>query len=125
MEHVLDLIANGRAGHVAAMGMGGVFMALLFLFLFISSLGKVYRFSKLRGRKKSAPPSEPPEKPAGKQRSGEEIALQREPPHRCFHKARPFGGRALLLEGGRQAFDDAAVRPAEKGLSRGAPPSVC
>jgi Na+-transporting methylmalonyl-CoA/oxaloacetate decarboxylase gamma subunit len=60
MEHVLELIEKGRAGYVTAMGMGGVFTALIFLFLFIASLGKVYRFRKLRGRKPSAPDSKPP-----------------------------------------------------------------
>ena len=74
MERVFELIENGRVGYVTAMGMGGVFMALLLLFLFIASLGKVYQYKKLRGRKKSATPSGPLLKPAGELRSGEEIA---------------------------------------------------
>jgi Na+-transporting methylmalonyl-CoA/oxaloacetate decarboxylase gamma subunit len=56
MEHVLELIEKGRAGYVTAMGMGGVFAALIFLFLFILSLGKLYSFRKVRGRKASVPP---------------------------------------------------------------------
>lgn len=60
MEHVLELIEKGRAGYVTAMGMSGVFAALIFLFLFIMALGKVFRFKKLRGRKLSAPESNPP-----------------------------------------------------------------
>ena len=59
MGHVLELIEKGQAGYVTAMGMGGVFTALLFLFLFITSLGKVYRFKKLRGRKPGTPTSNP------------------------------------------------------------------
>jgi len=74
MEHVFELIENGRVGFVTAMGMGGVFMALLFLFLFITSLGKVYHYKKLRGRKKNISPFRPPLKPEGELRSGEEIA---------------------------------------------------
>ena len=60
MEHVLELIEKGRAGYVTAMGMGGVFTALIFLFLFIVSLGKLHRFKKLRGRKAAEPASSPP-----------------------------------------------------------------
>ena len=55
MEHVLELIAKGQAGYVTAMGMGGVFTALIFLFLFIFLLGKVHRFRKVRSRSPSAP----------------------------------------------------------------------
>jgi sodium pump decarboxylase gamma subunit len=73
MEHILELIENGQAGYVTAMGMGGVFTALLFLFLFISSLGKVYRFKKLRSRKKNAPRPRPTQPPRKVQPSGEEI----------------------------------------------------
>jgi Na+-transporting methylmalonyl-CoA/oxaloacetate decarboxylase gamma subunit len=60
MEHVLELIEKGQAGYVTAMGMGGVFTALLFLFIFIAALGKVHRFKRLRGRKPSPPASRPP-----------------------------------------------------------------
>lgn len=63
MENVLDLIEQGRAGYVTAMGMGGVFTALLFLFLFIGLLGKFYRFKRLRGRKAADPVSRPPPEP--------------------------------------------------------------
>lgn len=72
MEHVLDLIEQGQAGYVTAMGMGGVFTALLFLFLFIGSLGKVYRFKKLRTRKPGTPASNPP--PAADEPVGAEQA---------------------------------------------------
>jgi Na+-transporting methylmalonyl-CoA/oxaloacetate decarboxylase gamma subunit len=74
MERVLELIENGRAGYVAAMGMGGVFTALIFRFLFIILLGKIYRFSRLRGRKKNAPASSPPPPAGGEEPAGEEIA---------------------------------------------------
>lgn len=74
MEHVLELIENGRAGYVAAMGMGGVFAALLFMFLFIFSLGKAYRFGKLRNRKKSSPPAGPSQAPGQEKSSGGELA---------------------------------------------------
>ena len=56
MEHALDLIEKGQAGYVTAMGMGGVFTALIFLFLFIMLLGKLYSFRKVRSRKASVPP---------------------------------------------------------------------
>ena len=74
MEHVLELIENGRVGYVTAMGMGGVFMALLFLFLFIAALGKVYRFKKLRGRSPSAPRPNPVQPPVEESPSGDETA---------------------------------------------------
>jgi Na+-transporting methylmalonyl-CoA/oxaloacetate decarboxylase gamma subunit len=74
MEHVLELIEKGRAGYVAAMGMGGVFAALIFLFLFIFSLGKIYRFSRLRGRKKTPPAAAPPADPPGEESSGDQVA---------------------------------------------------
>lgn len=74
MEHVFELIENGQAGYVTAMGMGGVFMALLFLFLFIASLGKVYRFKKLRGRNRSRPAPNPAQPPAEESPSGDETA---------------------------------------------------
>ena len=60
MEHILELIEKGQAGFVTAMGMGGVFTALIFLFLFITLLGKVFRFKKLRSQKHSTPDSKPP-----------------------------------------------------------------
>ncbi len=74
MEHVFELIENGRVGYVTAMGMGGVFMALLFLFLFITLLGKVYRFKKLRGRSPCAPKSNPVQPPIEESPSGDETA---------------------------------------------------
>jgi len=74
MEHVLELIENGRAGYVTVMGMGGVFMALLFLFLFIASLGKFYRFKKLRGRGRSRPTPNPSQPPVEESPSGGETA---------------------------------------------------
>jgi len=60
MEQVLELIERGRAGYVAAMGMGGVFAALVFLYTFIFALGKVSRFGKVRSRSPAAPPPGPP-----------------------------------------------------------------
>jgi Na+-transporting methylmalonyl-CoA/oxaloacetate decarboxylase gamma subunit len=63
MEHVLDLIEKGQAGYVTAMGMGGVFTALIFLFLFIMALGKLYSFKKVRGRKASVPPPQSSDDP--------------------------------------------------------------
>jgi Na+-transporting methylmalonyl-CoA/oxaloacetate decarboxylase gamma subunit len=63
MEHALDLIEKGQAGFVTAMGMGGVFTALIFLFLFIVLLGKLYRFKKVRSRKAAEPAPRPPSEP--------------------------------------------------------------
>lgn len=63
MEHVLELIEKGQAGYVTAMGMGGVFTALIFLFLFIFLLGKAHRFRKVRSRSPSAPVARPPLEP--------------------------------------------------------------
>jgi len=63
MEQVFQLIENGRAGYVAAMGMGGVFAALIFLFLFIFILGKAHRFKKVRSRSLSAPALKPEPEP--------------------------------------------------------------
>ena len=74
MEHIFELIEKGQAGYVTAMGMGGVFMALLFLFLFIASLGKVYRFKKLRGRSPSTPAPNPAQPPVEESPSGDETA---------------------------------------------------
>jgi len=65
MEHVLELIGKGQAGYVTAMGMGGVFAALIFLFLFIFLLGKAHRFGKVRSRSPAAPAQKPPEEPSG------------------------------------------------------------
>jgi Na+-transporting methylmalonyl-CoA/oxaloacetate decarboxylase gamma subunit len=74
MEHVLELIGEGRAGYVTAMGMGGVFLALLALFLFIAALGKAYRFGKLRGRGKEAPARGDVLSPAEREHPGGELA---------------------------------------------------
>jgi Na+-transporting methylmalonyl-CoA/oxaloacetate decarboxylase gamma subunit len=41
MEEYLELIRNGNAGFVTALGMGGVFMALFFMYAYVSLLRKI------------------------------------------------------------------------------------
>ncbi len=51
MEHWLDLIAAGKAGYVTAFGMGGVFFALLCLYLFTLAMGTVVKIWRFRPRR--------------------------------------------------------------------------
>jgi sodium pump decarboxylase gamma subunit len=74
MERVLEQIENGQVGYVTVMGMGGVFMALLFLILFITVLGKAYRFKKLRRRNPSPTAHNPAQPPVEQSPSGGEMA---------------------------------------------------
>ncbi|HUU03268.1 MAG TPA: OadG family protein [Myxococcota bacterium] len=50
MEHWLDLIAAGKAGYVTAFGMGGVFFALLCLYLFTLAMGTIIKIWRFRAR---------------------------------------------------------------------------
>ena len=43
MEHVLEQIANGHPGYVTAYGMGGVFFALVCLYLFTLAMSAVIK----------------------------------------------------------------------------------
>jgi len=83
MEQVLELIERGRAGYVAAMGMGGVFAALVFLYTFIFILGKAHRFGRVRSRSPSAPPPGPtPEPDEGETAAVVAVALALSSPSR-------------------------------------------
>ena len=43
MDSALEMLDKGQVGMVTLLGMGGVFMALLFLYVFTSLLGNRYR----------------------------------------------------------------------------------
>lgn len=50
MEHVLDKIANGHPGYVTAYGMGGVFFALVCLYLFTLAMSAITKSRRPRHR---------------------------------------------------------------------------
>ena len=54
MEQILELLEKGQAGRVTAFGVGGVFVALLCVYLFISVMHRSIHFLRLRQRGKSA-----------------------------------------------------------------------
>lgn len=49
MEFSWELVEKGRAGVVTLIGMGGVFTALIFLYIFTSVLGRIGRRRKRAG----------------------------------------------------------------------------
>jgi hypothetical protein len=54
MEQILELLEKGQAGRVTAIGVGGVFLALLCVYVFISVMHRSIHFLRLRQRGKSA-----------------------------------------------------------------------
>jgi Na+-transporting methylmalonyl-CoA/oxaloacetate decarboxylase gamma subunit len=77
MDSALDMLEKGQVGVVTLLGMGGVFMALLFLYVFTSLLGNRYRRRKsARAAEVSNPLSgqEKPSSPPGQEFKGDELA---------------------------------------------------
>jgi sodium pump decarboxylase gamma subunit len=58
MQDGLDMVAQGNAGIITLLGMGGVFIALVCLYLFTTLLGKTSKAA--RTRRKSAASKPPP-----------------------------------------------------------------
>jgi Na+-transporting methylmalonyl-CoA/oxaloacetate decarboxylase gamma subunit len=50
MEHWIEQISAGRAGFVTAYGMGGVFFALVCLYLFTLAMGTMIKIWRFRAR---------------------------------------------------------------------------
>lgn len=73
MEFSWELVEKGHAGVITLVGMGGVFTALIFLYIFTSLLGRIGR----RRRSVVTDPQETPQQdppPAGRADDGESLA---------------------------------------------------
>ncbi|MBW1807306.1 MAG: OadG family protein [Deltaproteobacteria bacterium] len=53
MEQILELLEKGQAGNVTAVGIGGVFLALMCMYFFISVMHRSIHYFRLRRRARS------------------------------------------------------------------------